>query len=145
MSRSIGAVALPRGGRTKNGTWSSDSPTGAGGVHAAAHLLGHRELEVRLPPAVVEVVVVEVYGAVLLRRVDEVLFEPLPVPAGHRPRRLVDARAVQPRTGDVADAVGGDAVPTDSFREVPPGEQARRVGLLSARERGQLILRQRRP
>ena len=68
-------------------------------------VVGNGEGEVGLPAGVVEIVVVEVDRAVLLRGVGEVAFVARPVGAGHRPGGEIDCRAVE-RVGRAVDRPG---------------------------------------
>jgi hypothetical protein len=65
-------------------------------VDAARQIVGHRELEVRLPARIVEVVVVEEDGAVLLRYAAMIHLASRPVPARHRASGGVHQARVEP-------------------------------------------------
>ena len=97
------------------------------GVDAAPEPLRHRVGEVRRPAAVVQVVVVEVDGAVLLRRVAPAHLAPRPVGPHHGARREVHQLAVEPVRSHV-DRAGARRVPG----EVPERDQvaARRAARL---------------
>ena len=77
-------------------------------VEAAARAFRHLELEVALPPAVVERVFQEVDGGVLLGGVAEVHLLAGPARAAHRPDRQVDELPVDAVRGDVDDVVAVD-------------------------------------
>jgi hypothetical protein len=92
--------AVPRGGRTTNGRWSSSSPD--------------RELEVDLPADVLEVVAMEVHRAVLVRREMRVRLATAECVTRDAPGWHVHAPAVP----TVARSVG-HAVARDVGTEVP--------------------------
>ena len=77
-----------------------------GGVDAAAHRLGHGQLEVNVPPGVVEIVVVKVHRSVELRGDSEVLLLAPPKVAGHGPVGPVHGAPDVTPSGDVVDHVG---------------------------------------
>ena len=85
------------------------------GVDPARHPRRHGPFEIDVPAGVVEVVVVEVDGAVFMRRVAPAHLFPGKIPAGHAARRQIDdlavavmGRAVGNRDrGDVAGKIPG--------------------------------------
>ncbi len=100
-----------------------------GGIDAAAQALGHAEREVGQPAAVVDVVVVEMDGAILLRRQSPVHLCAVPVPALHGAGRQVDDLAVVPAGREIADARGRRVL-----REVPDRgdvREAERLGRIA--------------
>ena len=80
----------------------------AKGIDAASRLRGHGQGQARAPPRVVEVVVVEVDGAVLPRRPAPVHLAAVPVVAGDGALRRVHRPAMELVGRAVGDAVGGD-------------------------------------
>ena len=106
-------------------------------INVGAHRVGNRELEIRLPPGVLEVVVVEMDRAVLGGRMNEVFLASAPVMAGHRARRRVDAASVQVVARGVGDAIGGNAGRADTISEVPSRDHPAAVRLTPGGEFGQ--------
>jgi hypothetical protein len=109
-------------------------------MDAAPEPRGHREREVVRPAGVVQIVLVEVDRAVLLRGPRPVHLGAGPVEARHRPRRAVHGLAVEPVGGAVGDALGGDVgsqVPRRHHRGLEPGRPGGldEGGHLGARER----------
>ena len=99
------------------------------GVDPAGEIRRQLQAQGRAPARVVEVVVVEVHGPVLLGRDGEVRRRADPPRPGHRPVRAVD----QPRVARGRAAVG-HAVPGDAVPEVPPGQAAQLVPARGRRE-----------
>ena len=93
-------------------------------VDAALHLVGHRQHDVRVPPAVVEIVIVKVDRAVQLRRVAEALLAAIPIPARHGAHGLVDADPEEVAARNVTHVIGRDAARADALGEVPVRDEA---------------------
>src|SRR5439155_12525214 len=90
------------------------------GVEAAPEVVRNGEREARLPPGVLEVVVVEVDGGVLVRRGVEVDVPAAPAASGYGAAGLVDEGAVV-AARDVHDHRSGHG-----SGEVPGGDRRRR-------------------
>ena len=116
-------MSAPRGGRTKNGMWSSARRRAARARRRRSGVpAGTVEAKVGSQPAVVELVVVEVDRAVLLGGVPPVVLAAVPVPARHGADRAVHAVAVQPvRPGVAHDVV--DTVLAVAGGRVPAGDE----------------------
>src|SRR5207249_1454881 len=93
-------------------------------VDVALHVVGNDELEILLPGAVLEVVIVEMDRAIFRCRMNEVLLASAPVEARGSAHRQVHAHSIEPAPGNVRHAVGGDAVRPNPSAEVPAREQA---------------------
>ena len=109
-------VALPRRrGDEERHVVVLSGPAETGGVVAGAPPVADLDLEIGLPPAVVEVVVVEVDGAVLLGGVVAPEGGGVPPVAGEAPHRMVAERAVEAAGAHVGDGGaagrGGGEVP----------------------------------
>ncbi len=98
------------------------------GVDAALEVARQVDAERLGPLRVVQVVVVEVDRAVLVRGVPEVRLAARPVVARHGPGRAVGADGVEAAARDVDDGVQQRAVGAVGAREVPLRERRRAVG-----------------
>ena len=114
-----------------------------GGVEAALQPLRRGERKIRVPAGIVDVVVVEVDGAVFLPRmvVDDLVAGP--VVAGHAARRQVDRVAVEHVRRGVDDVGGRDALGDVGLKVPGAHHDAPQVGgaaLEAARERVDPVL-----
>jgi hypothetical protein len=100
-------------------------------IHARLQRVRHPELEAHFPPRVIDIVVVEVDGAVLRPCPLVVHLERVPVVSGDGAHREVHCAAVQAARPCIADAVR-----LDVRREIPRGNRrGRRAALLDLGDR----------
>ena len=93
-----------------------------GAIESRAKSLGDREREISLPGAVLDIIVMKVYGAVVLRGVAPGHFLPGPGRPGHGAGRQIDQAAVQ-AMGSPIDHPGRGHL----ARKVPVGDASRLV------------------
>ena len=89
-------------------------------VEAAFETLGNRQREVDIPTGVVNVVVMKMNRAILIRRIAPVHFGAGPIVTLHGPRRHVDGPAVKAIGRNVLDHLGAHLA-----REVPRADDFR--------------------
>ena len=68
--------------------------TNARNIGAAGQVIGDGEGEISLPTEIIDIIVMKMYGAVMLRSVTEAHILSRPVCSGHSPRRKVNDPSV---------------------------------------------------
>jgi len=103
-------------------------------IDAAARIARYFEFEIRFPAAVVKIILVEMDGCIVARRVTPRHVRAVPARPAYRARRRIDKPSMQAIRTTIDDRQA-----FDTLREIPPGAKAGGRMRIGFRWRGAII------